>query len=73
MATQVSSVIAAPIATLILTTLDGAAGQDGWRWVYFILGGMALTVGVLLGVCLIDPPETTSVFTRYCPCMIPCH
>ena len=63
-ATQVASVVAAPIATLILTTLDGAAGQAGWRWVFFILGTAALGCGVLVGVSLMDPPETTNVFTR---------
>ena len=68
--TQVSSVVAAPIATLILTSLNGVAGQAGWRWVYFVLGGAALVCGIIVGLFLIDPPETTNILTRCVPGLV---
>lgn len=61
---QIATVIAAPVATLVLSTLEGALGCEGWQWVYLILGGLGVFVGILILLLLLDPPTKTSIFSR---------
>ena len=59
-----ASIIAAPVATLILVSLDGALGAAAWRWVYFILGATAIIQSGLVAVFLIDKPADTNALTE---------
>ena len=61
---NVASIIAAPVATVILVTLDGALGAAAWRWVYFILGGTAVLQSGVVVFCLIDKPADTNALTE---------
>ncbi|GAA3098464.1 MFS transporter [Pseudonocardia yunnanensis] len=57
LAVPLSSVLGAPISTLLIQNGDGALGFDaGWRFMFFVEGIPALLVGVLVLVLLPDRP-----------------
>jgi D-galactonate transporter len=57
LAVPLSSVLGAPISTLLIQNGDGLLGFDaGWRFMFFVEGIPALLVGVLVLVLLPDRP-----------------
>jgi MFS transporter, ACS family, tartrate transporter len=57
LAVPLSSVLGAPISTLLIQNGDGVLGFDaGWRFMFFVEGIPALLVGVLVLVLLPDRP-----------------
>ncbi len=56
-AVPISSVIGAPLSSLILTTLDGAMGFKGWQWVFVIEGAPAVIMGFVVWFALPSRPE----------------
>ncbi|MEJ1976369.1 MAG: MFS transporter [Acetobacteraceae bacterium] len=56
-AVPISSVIGAPLSSLILTTLDGAVGLKGWQWLFIIEGAPALIMGIVVWLALPSRPE----------------
>ena len=57
LAVPLSSVLGAPISTLLIQNGDGMLGFDaGWRFMFFVEGIPALLVGVLVLVLLPDRP-----------------
>ncbi|GAA1208031.1 MFS transporter [Pseudonocardia alaniniphila] len=58
LAVPLSSVLGAPISTLLIQNGDGMLGFDaGWRFMFFVEGIPALLVGVLVLVLLPDRPS----------------
>ncbi|WP_433295635.1 MFS transporter [Pseudonocardia sp. CA-142604] len=58
LAVPLSSVLGAPISTLLIQNGDGVLGFDaGWRFMFFVEGIPALLVGVLVLVLLPDRPS----------------
>jgi MFS transporter, ACS family, tartrate transporter len=62
-AVPISSVIGAPLSSLILTTLDGAFGFKGWQWLFLIEGAPALIMGVVVWLALPSRPEDAKFLT----------
>jgi MFS family permease len=57
LAVPLSSVLGAPISTLLIQNGDGVFGFDaGWRFMFFVEGIPALLVGVLVLILLPDRP-----------------
>ena len=56
-AVPVSSLIGAPLSSLILTTLNGAAGLKGWQWLFMIEGLPAIIMGCVVWFALPSRPE----------------
>jgi D-galactonate transporter len=58
LAVPLSSVIGAPISTLLIQNGDGALGfADGWRFMFFLEGIPAVVVGLLVLMLLPDRPS----------------
>ncbi len=60
---NVATIVAAPVASLIIFSLEGALGLAAWRWVYFILGGVAILQAGFIGLFLVSKPSETDVLT----------
>jgi ACS family tartrate transporter-like MFS transporter len=56
-AVPISSVIGAPLSSLILTTLNGAGGLKGWQWLFVIEGAPAVIMGLVVWLALPSRPE----------------
>jgi MFS transporter, ACS family, tartrate transporter len=59
-AMPLSSVIGAPVSTLILVHLQGAAGLAGWRWLYLIEGIPTVLLGIASIWLMPDRPAKAS-------------
>jgi sugar phosphate permease len=53
---NISTMLAGPLAAAI-SKLDGKLGISGWRWIYVIIGSVAMLVGVLDAFFLPANPE----------------
>ena len=58
--TALAQIIGAPIAAVILATLDGSLGLAGWQWLFLIEGVCTVLYGVCLRYCLAKSPEEAS-------------
>ncbi len=56
-AVPLSSMVGAPLSSVILTTLDGAAGLHGWQWLFLIEGLPAVIMGLVVWLALPSRPE----------------
>ncbi|KAI7868946.1 major facilitator superfamily domain-containing protein [Spinellus fusiger] len=56
---EISGAVGGLIAGAISSTLDGAMGRSGWRWLFIIEGAMAIVVGLTGFFLLPDYPNNT--------------
>ncbi len=56
-AVPVSSMIGAPLSSLILTTMDGTAGLRSWQWLFLIEGMPAVIMGFVVWLALPSRPD----------------
>ena len=56
-AVPISSVIGAPLSSVILTGLDGAAGLKGWQWLFIIEALPAVIMGVVVWFAMPSRPQ----------------
>ena len=59
-AVPLSSAIGAPISSLVLTTMNGVADFDGWRWLFFIEAIPSILLGVACFFYLPGRPAESS-------------
>ncbi|WP_206681754.1 MULTISPECIES: MFS transporter [Actinomadura] len=55
-AIPLASVVGGPLNGWILSTLDGALGLDGWRWIFLLGGVPAVLLGVVFFLVVSDRP-----------------
>ncbi len=53
----VSGIVSGPISGLILNTLTGTLGLNGWQWMFILEGAPSIVAGVVAYLCLTDRPE----------------
>ena len=56
-AVPISSVIGAPLSSIILTGLDGAAGLKGWQWLFIIEALPAFIMGFVVWFAMPSRPQ----------------
>jgi MFS transporter, ACS family, tartrate transporter len=59
-AVPLSSVVGAPVSSLIIEYMDGAAGFSGWQWMFLTEGIPAVIMGIVVFLLLPERPETAS-------------
>lgn len=57
LASPVAGVIGGPLATFVMSALDGAAGMAGWQWLFLVEGAPCVLIGALLFLVLDDGPQ----------------
>lgn len=57
----ISSAFGSLIASGILDVMEGALGYTAWRWLFFIEGGLTVSIAILGLFVLPDFPETKSI------------
>ncbi|NML30514.1 MFS transporter [Paraburkholderia antibiotica] len=57
LASPVAGIIGGPLSTLIMSSLDSAAGLAGWQWLFLVEGVPCVLIGVLLFFVLDDSPQ----------------
>lgn len=62
--TALAQVLGAPLAALILGTLDGAAGLAGWQWLFLLEGAATVAFGLVLRWRLAPSPAKARMLTR---------
>lgn len=62
--TALAQVLGAPLAALILGTLDGAAGLAGWKWLFLLEGAATVVFGVVLRWRLAPSPAKARMLSR---------
>lgn len=56
LAIPISSVVGAPLSTVLMQVTDGMLGWAGWRWMFFLQGLPAVVLAVFTLVVLTDRP-----------------
>jgi ACS family tartrate transporter-like MFS transporter len=59
-AVPLSSVIGAPVSSLLIEYLDGTAGLGGWQWMFLTEGMPAVIMGLVVFFLLPERPESAS-------------
>ncbi|KFA78183.1 hypothetical protein S40288_01397 [Stachybotrys chartarum IBT 40288] len=60
MAMAAVSGITSGLLAAAIRNMDGLAGYEGWRWLFFVEGGITIIVGVVTWFFLIDTPGRSS-------------
>lgn len=59
-ATALSSVIGAPLSTLIMSGMDGVAGFSGWRWMFILEAIPSIILGFVILKYMVERPAEAS-------------
>jgi ACS family tartrate transporter-like MFS transporter len=60
-AVPLSSMIGAPISSLVIAGMDGTLGLHGWQWMFLLEGLPAIVMGVVVFALLPDNPATSNL------------
>lgn len=63
-AVPLSSVVGAPLSSLILAFMNGLHGLAGWQWMFILEGLPAIVMGVVVLMALPETPRTASFLTE---------
>lgn len=56
-ASAMSLMLGSPMAAMIMSSMDGAAGQSGWQWLFIIEGIPSIIAGIAAIFILSDKPD----------------
>ncbi|VUC26799.1 unnamed protein product [Clonostachys rosea] len=60
----ISNAFSALIAAGVLSNMQGALGHPAWRWLFWIIGAISITIALLAVFILPDLPHNTRGFTE---------
>ncbi|MGI3898936.1 MAG: MFS transporter [Janthinobacterium lividum] len=63
-AVPLSSVVGAPLSSLILAYMNGLHGLAGWQWMFILEGMPAVVMGIVVLIALPETPRTASFLTE---------